>query len=164
MNKIKKIKQKDKSKETKVYKKRIFRTFVFWYSIPTSLKSMTLTQLKDIGFDTSNKVLKELIKIKSQTEFAKHFDVSIDTLTRWKRRKTFKKQYNKLCDQNILKFKKDIDYSFTEKTIRTGDAPRVKLWKQLYEGWIEKKVVEQTGSLNVLLNEIAKKKEPLVKT
>ena len=43
---------------------------------------------------------------------------------------------------------KDIDFHFTQMTIKESDAPRVKLWKQLYEGWVEKQKSKVSGSLN----------------
>jgi len=58
---------------------------------------------------------------------------------------------------NVLKFKKDIDYSFTQTTIREADASRVKLWKQLFEGWEEKSNLGvKSDALNVLAVSIRK--------
>lgn len=148
---------------TKPYKRNIFRIYIYWYSLPTLLRKMPQEELDLLGFDTTDSLFSKLLKIKTDREFAKIFDIRVETLCKWKKRKDFQDRVNEVCQQNIIRFKKDVDFAFTNKTIKDSDASRVKLWKQLFEGWSEKQKVEHSGELGELLVKISNAKEPVVK-
>lgn len=128
-----------------------FEAYALWNSIPNILKSMKPKDRKDMGFDINDPLFNVLIKIRFKTDFAKQFEVSRDVLNDWEKREDFQNKVADLNKQNnVLRFEKDVDLAFTKKTIRVGDAHRVKLWKQLHKGWVENQKVEHTGNITVI--------------
>lgn len=141
--------KKGKSKNVQnPYFKNEAKLYALWRSIPHALhsvyyKPMGISKIKDIGFDMDDDVFIKLLEIRTKTEFSKSFKVSMKQLKRWDESEKVQKwveEYNK--QSNILRFKKDVDFHFTQKTIKEGDAARVKLWKQLYEDWREKSEID----------------------
>ena len=149
--------------EYRPYKKKVYKNFILWNSIPFELRKIPLNEAENWGINIKNSLLKELLSISTQREFAEKYNVSEDVLCIWNRRKDFKEELNKIIKEGILKYKKDVDFSLTKKAIKYGDAPRVKLWKQLFEGWVEKEKREISGDLSLLIDEMNESKEDLVK-
>lgn len=164
-NKIKKS-----QKVVKIRKRKVAEFYALWQSIPSILKIIHrkpggVEKIKDMGFDTDNTTFVKLLGIKTQTEFSKEFDISERQLNRWNKSKKMQEMVDNLnIDRNIINFKKDIDFTFTRKTIQEADGARVKLWKQLYEGWTEKAEVEnKSDALSRLLDEILNANKSLIK-
>jgi hypothetical protein len=68
--------------KNRVYKEKEFEMYLLWKSTPTYFKGMTNEQLVSHGF--SDPILKKIIKIKNQSEFAKVFNIKdLGTLTDW---------------------------------------------------------------------------------
>jgi hypothetical protein len=66
----------------KVYKEKEFEMYVLWKSTPAYFRGMTNEQLLSHGF--SDPILKKIVKIKNQSEFAKVFNIKdLGTLTDW---------------------------------------------------------------------------------
>lgn len=157
-------------KTKRPYKQKEAKLFALWCSIPAVLFALFREQphkLKTLGYDIEDKSkdgLAVLLECRSRSAFARKFDIDIDTLYVWSRSESHKKwveEYNHEC--NVMKFKKDIDFNFTQKTIMHSDAARVKLWKQLYEGWIEKSKQEfgdNVQPFNITIVQDPQKKEP----
>lgn len=124
---------------------RDMKLYMAWKSMPESVKKMPTEKQKALGYNVNSAIFQKLISIKSDSDFCQAFRVNKNGPSRWKRRKEFWDQldiYQK--KQNVMRFQKDVDFSFTQATIENADAARVKLWKQLNEGWSEK-----TENLNV---------------
>lgn len=128
---------KEKSKKVqKPYKTREAEVYALWMSIPTTLKRLPKEQIRQMGFEVDDEVFNQLLEIHTKTDFSKIFKVSAKQLTRWDDCEEVKENIRKFnLMGNVLRFKKDIDFHFTQKTIKEADAGRVKLWKELYEGW-----------------------------
>jgi len=127
-----------------------------WNSIPVALKKLELDKVRDLGFDVKDSLFLKLLKIRTKTEFAKEFKISAKQLTRWDKSKVVQKitdDINKAS--NVMRFKKDIDFNFTMMTMKESDAARVRLWKQVYEGFKEEEVQRQP-ELEKLANAIKK--------
>jgi hypothetical protein len=146
------------------YKKKVFKNFILWNSIPYQLRKMRIDEAENLGINVKEGLLKELLSINTQKDFAEKYNVSQDILCIWNRRKDYAEELEKIISEGNLRFKKDVDFSFTQKTIKYGDAKRFKLWKEYFEGWTEKKKIEVEGSLGSLIDEISDKKENLVKS
>ena len=117
--------------------------FVLWKSLPAQLKKLPPAKITEMGFDMQ---VLQLLRIKTNDEFAQNFDISRDTLTDWQRLPRFGDDIRNTIDKTVLRtYKSAIDHNFTMKTLEEADASRVKLWKQLYEGWTEKGEIEHTG-------------------
>ena len=130
---------REKKKGKSPLKREAFEAYIIWSSIPFALKRLKPLQLEGLGIDTDDELLSKLINIKTKTQFAEEFNIDRTILFDWEKRSDFQKRVEKLNRKNnVLRYKKDIDFHFTQKTIKEADAQRVKLWKQLYEGWTEK--------------------------
>lgn len=138
-------KKRFKVKQTKVKdsipRDRRALLYAFWLSIPGVLKNKKNVYFKDIIRDSKfkDKEIDKVLNASSLKEFAETIGTTRMQLARWHRTKWLQAKvdyFNKF--NNVMRFKKDIDYSFTQATIKSADASRVKLWKQLYEGWVEK--------------------------
>lgn len=112
--------------------------YIEWISIPDMVRGLDDKALKKLGYPVDDPVFQKLLKIKTKSEFCKEIGVSSKMPSTWERSADFEKEVEAQMKKNVLRFKKDIDLAFTLKTIKYSDAQRVKLWKQLFEGWTEK--------------------------
>ncbi len=79
-----------KNAKKTVYKEKEFNMYVLWKFLPGHLRGMTKKELTALGF--SDPSISKMIKIKTQTEFAKYFNIKdLGTLTDWNNR--IKKQH-----------------------------------------------------------------------
>ena len=77
-----------------VYKEKEFEMYALWKSMPAYFRGMKKDQLLSLGF--SDPMIQKVVKIKSQTEFAKAFHIKdLGTLTDW----------NSKIEKNNLLFK-----------------------------------------------------------
>ena len=153
-----KPKEPEEIEDITPYKNAEFEAFVLWSSIPLIVRSIYQAdssegklkagkKLGELGFDIEEVLLRKLLDCKTQKEFAKAFEVHFTTLSEWKQKKYYKKKVEAMTDDVcVLQYKKDVKFSFIQKTIEEGDAPRVKLFHQLYDDFADKKVTEITGS------------------
>lgn len=110
-----------------------------WKAIPAMLRLLPETELKKMGYDIDDPVFMKLLSIRTKLEFSEFFKIGHNQPSIWDKDESFQLEVQKLSAQNnVIKFQKDVDFSFTQKVLKHGDAHRVKLWKQLYEGWTEK--------------------------
>lgn len=126
------------------------KLYALWKSIPFAFRQMSLEKLASLGCDVDDDIFVKLISCKTKKKFAEVFNTGERTLLRWDNSDTVQKMTEEFNRQsNVLRFKKEIDFNFTQKTIKESDAARVKLWKQLFEGWVEKSKTELGGDLKV---------------
>lgn len=125
-------------------KKRLPRqakAFALWLSIPVILKDNKYIEKHkslDLKGDKENLVPK-LMKCTNENQVAEVLGVSRSTLVDWKKLPKFRELVDKFdLHCNALRFKNEVNFAFTQATIKNADASRVKLWKQLYEGFEEK--------------------------
>ena len=164
--KIKKTKKKPEKKDKKGGKKKsnnvqnpylvnTAKLYALWQSIPHALHVMNekpagIIRIKNMGFNLDDGVFVKLLKIRTKTEFNKEFKVSMKQMKRWDDSEKIQEWIDDLSRQsNVMRFKKDVDFHFTQRTIKEGDAKRVKLWKQLYEGWRETQKIEHSGGISL---------------
>lgn len=130
---------------------KIYDAYISWYSLPVVLRALPATRLAELGFDMTDPTFAKLVGIRFKKDFAESFNISRDTLNDWEKRKDFTTRLNELStDRNVLRFEKDVGFHFTQKTIKEGDAARVKLWYQLFTGWSEHQKVEQTSTVKFI--------------
>jgi len=137
----------------KVYKKKEAMLYALWRSMPLVFHELPVSKLASMGCDVDDEIFQKLITCKTKTQFKEMFHLSWETLADWDVNKEVQHMINDFNKQsNVLRFKKDIDFHFTQATIREADAARVKLWKQLYEGWVEK---QRFGVQSEAINDLA---------
>lgn len=131
--------------------------YVLWASIPSLVRSIynkedQRPKLMEMGYPIEDTIFIELIECKTTFAFCKKFDVGKNQPTIWKKEdpEMMKKIEEMSMKDNVLRFEKDVDFAFTQRTIRQADSSRVKLWKQLYKGWTEKSGIELSGSIKTI--------------
>lgn len=113
--------------------------YLEWVSIPNMVRLLPDTELKKMGYPVEDVVFSKLIQCKTKGDFCRTFNISQNMPAKWEKEPTFFAEMDKLTQNNhVMRFKKEVDFSFTQKVIRHGDAHRMKLWKQLNEGWSER--------------------------
>jgi len=121
--------------------------YIIWRSIPAVVKTIKDESLEQLGYDVNDELFMKLVRIKNKGDFCRVMKVGVNQPAYWEKSKDFQLIVNQISTEaNVMKFKPDVDFSFTQKVIRQGDAHRVKLWKQLFEGWTEK---TESHNLNV---------------
>lgn len=129
--------------------------YVLWASIPLLVKREydkgNVKSLQRMGFPVDDTLFQRLAGCKTQGEFCKEFGVGINQPANWKKSDPALETNikNLAVSENVLKYEREVDFSFTQKTIQSGDASRVKLWKQLYTGWTEKTHTEHSGVISL---------------
>lgn len=116
-----------------------FETYAMWKSLPAILRKKTEAELEDMGFDP---LVVDLLKIKNQIEFAKEFKVNPATLTEWNEKVYLSKEFNSGRVAWAKRLTSGLLLALHEKALKEGDAPRIKLYYQIVESWIEKSKTE----------------------
>jgi len=121
--------------------------YLMWRGIPALLRTLDEKEMSRMGYNVDDPIFMRLVRIKTRREFCEAFKIGINQPGRWEEDPEFVAKIHQVSvNEHVMKFKKDVDFSFTQKTIRHGDAHRMKLWKQLFEGWTEKTV---NANLNI---------------
>jgi hypothetical protein len=144
------------------------KLLAFWQSIPAAVKdNKYFTRVKNVKItEEQESLIPKLLEAKTVADLAKVLDVKHSTLSRWQKT-NFVRRYTDKFDEwnNVMRFKKDVDYAFTQKTIAHADAARVKLWYQIYMNWMERSAsVNEFDENNIVaiqkkLRELGTKKE-----
>jgi hypothetical protein len=138
----KEVKKPKKRAKQNLTKPDAFEIYILWYTLPRGVRRLQDATLEGLGFDLEDPLFNELRQIRTRTQFAKRYNVTRTTMWSWEKRDDFIDKVKEFGNREILlQYKRDIDFAFTEKTKIEGDAARVKLWKQLFEGWEEKSTV-----------------------
>lgn len=141
--------QKNSEKEKIPQREQEYWAYVYWKSLPAMLRKLSVVQLTDMGF---NPDMISMMQIKTNTDFAAQFGVSRDSLTAWKQLERFPNDVRRMIDNSIVStYKSAVDHKFTLMTLQHGDAPRVKLWKQIYEGYTDKSetIIDHRLNINI---------------
>lgn len=138
--------------ERELKKRNEYEAFVLWYSLPTNFRGLDDAQLKEMGVEEEHF---DILKIKTQGEFAKKFRVGKDALTDWKKRSHFDKDIKNLVDKELFqKFYAKVMYAFTMQTIKYGDAQRFMTWMKMFAGHTEVVDVNINEEININGNSI----------
>jgi len=112
--------------------------YILWASIPMAVKNASLTDLRKWGYDIKDEQFLEMRAIRTKKELAKYIGVSKETISDWVKSDWCQEKIDEINKRNIARFIPDVDHAFVMRTIEEADAPRVKLFKQLNQGWVEK--------------------------
>ncbi len=108
-----------------VYKEKEFEMYALWKSMPAYFRGMKKDQLLSLGF--SDPMIQKVVKIKSQTEFAKAFHIKdLGTLTDWNSK--IEKNNLLLKNSNNI-FKEQVDVATDKITLQ----PDILLKKKIRE-------------------------------
>ena len=113
-----------------VYKKQEFESYLMWKAMPSILRGQPRQVLEKFGID--DEIAIDLLSIKTQTEFAKRFNVNIATLSDW----------NKKIEKDGLvpginawarKLTPNVLMALYKKITKDGKAAEVKAWYEIVE-------------------------------
>jgi hypothetical protein len=120
------------AKKQGVYKTQDFESYAMWKAMPSVLRGQPRQVLEKFGIE--DEVAFSLLEIKSQTEFAKRFDIKDpSTLTDW----------NKKLEKDGLipginawarKLTPNVLLALYKTVTRYGKAADVKAWYEIVEG------------------------------
>lgn len=133
------------------YKGRESTIFALWLSMPFAIRELPTQKLKTMGYDIEDEEFMMLVGCKTRTELAKVLGVHRNRFSEWEAMESTQKLVEEFnLQSNVLRFKKDVDYHFTNATIKEADAGRVKLWHMLYRGWQEKSQVSDPAAVEAI--------------
>lgn len=114
---------------------RTREAFKAWLLLPRTFLGASEQVLRALGIIEPDAV--ELCGIRSQSEFASKFGIAEPTLSRWKR--DLERDGSDLKDFGfqMQRLTKNVLGALYRKAMADADAPRVKLWLQVVEGWSE---------------------------
>src|SRR3990172_8808972 len=120
-NKTKKDEKTHKYNVVNPYRKDVFDIYCLWRSFPIAFFRMKHATIKKDGFEV-DELMEKLLRCKNLTAFTQEFKISKETLTEWEHSEAIQKKIDELALQNnVLKFRKDIDRAFTKKILRYPD-------------------------------------------
>ena len=120
------------AKNTGVYKTQDFESYALWKALPSFLRGQPRQVLEKFGIN--EEVAISLLEIKTQTEFAKRFNIKdLATLTDWNK---------KLEDEKIIpqihkwarKLTPNVIFALYRTATKQGKAAEVKAWLEIVEG------------------------------
>ena len=119
------------AKNQAVRKTQDFDSYVLWKSLPSLWRGQSSQALEKYGLE---EVAISLLEIKTQTEFAKRFDIKdIATLTDWNK-KIEKEGLIPTINAWARKLTPNVIQALYKTIIRDGRAAEVKAWCEIVEG------------------------------
>jgi hypothetical protein len=120
------------AKNQGVYKTQDFESYAMWKAMPSVLRGQPRQVLEKFGIEDD--VAISLLEIKTQTEFAKRFDIKdLATLTDWNR-KIEKEGIIQRLNAWARKLTPNVLMALYKATIKDGKASEVKTWYEIVEG------------------------------
>ena len=144
------------TKKSGVYKTAEFQSYVIWKSLPAMLRGKGKDTLDKFGI--SDEMSIEMLKIKSQTEFAEHYKIKIATCSEWNKIIIDEN----LINDSIIRWAKmitpNVIMALGKTAIATGKASEVMAWEKLVEGWKEKSEIgiDASEDLKKVLDKVEK--------
>ncbi len=120
------------AKNQGVYKTQDFESYAMWKAIPSVLRGQPRQVLEKFGIDDELAI--SLLGIKTQTEFAKRFDIKdLATLTDWNRKLEKDGLIHRLNTWS-RKLTPNVLMALYKTIIKDGKASEVKAWYEIVEG------------------------------
>jgi hypothetical protein len=127
--------KKTKTNLLNISKQKEYETYVMWKSLPSILYGQEEKKLSRLGLDETTM---ELLKIKTQTEFAYRYKLALSTLSGWNQNEDLGKRVSAARKKWAKGLTSNVMGAFYEKILKHGDAGRVELWFKLNEDYREK--------------------------
>lgn len=126
------------------YKGQEYRLFLIWRSLPVTLRGISGEQAEERG--VKDPELVELIQCKTMSDFANRFQISLNTLTEWKK-KDVPDEY-KVIDWRYWakEFTSEVVFHLLESIREKKKADSIKLWLQTVDGFVEETSVNNRAN------------------
>lgn len=134
-----------------IMRKREFELYVLWRSFPAGLRGQPEEMLQKLGLTEMDGW--ELLRIRTQSEFAAKYGLSLDTLTSWNVKieayqlREKRKEWMRNLFSNVV-------MALYRKALSEADAPRVRLFAEL----VEEIEPEQKGGETTVHNTVVMQK------
>lgn len=131
-------------------KRETYELYKAWRMLPKAWKGATPEQLESV-YGIDDEEMQVLLGMKTQGEFAKHFNINMSTLSAWNARleedgldhlDEIRKWANKLT--------KNVVSAHYQKLVKRFDPVSGDIWYKIVAGFNEKKLVEHSGKLSLL--------------
>lgn len=142
------IKQSAKKQEIEPvfnpYKGHEYRLFLTWRTLPVTLRGISVEDAEDRG--VKDPELLELIQLKTQSDFANRFQISMNTLTEWKKQPV-PAEFEKLDWRYWAReFTPEVVHHLLEGIREKKKADAIKLWFQTVDGFVEETAVNNKAT------------------
>lgn len=126
------------------YKGQEYRMFLIWRSLPVTLRGISEEQAEERGVKDPEIV--ELIQLKTQSDFAERFQISMNTLTEWKRQ-AVPDEYQMIDWRYWAReFTPEVVHHLLEGIREKKKADSIKLWFQTVDGFVEETAVNNKST------------------
>jgi hypothetical protein len=115
-----------------VYKTQDFESYAMWKALPSFLRGQPRQVLEKFGID--EEIALSLLEIKTQTEFAKRFDIKdLATLTDWNKKLEKDGQLSRMHAW-ARRLTPNVIFALYRTASKNGRAAEVKAWLEIVEG------------------------------
>lgn len=126
------------------YKGHEYRLFLTWRTLPVTLRGISVEDAEDRG--VKDPELLELIQLKTQSDFANRFQISMNTLTDWKKQPV-PEEFEKLDWRYWAReFTPEVVHHLLEGIREKKKADAIKLWFQTVDGFVEETAVNNKAT------------------
>lgn len=145
------------AEDLKIKKPEVFAKFLRWYALPGVLRGKPRNLIEKAGISDPETL--DLLEIKSQKDFGEKFKLGQNTVTEWKQ-KVVKAEIFGEAKDFFKSLTPNIYGAFYLKALHYADAPRVRLWEEIFHGKApegqptaaQPNVVQQTKIETVIIN------------
>ena len=115
-----------------VYKTQDFESYAMWKALPSFLRGQPRQVLEKLGLD--EEITLSLLEIRTQTEFAKRFDIKdLTTLTDWNKRLATEGLIPRMHEW-ARKLTPNVIWALYRTASKGGKAADVNAWLEIVEG------------------------------
>jgi DNA-binding XRE family transcriptional regulator len=119
--------------------------FAQWVAFPSLLRKFSEVQRDQLGLDATD--IDSLLLLQTREEFAKAIGMSRRNLYNYENEEDFNGLVQKFKKRWGGKRTPNMILALYKEGVREGDAPRVKLWHQIFEDFTEKQETKHTVDL-----------------
>ena len=100
------------------------------------LRGESETTLRKLGWEQEEMI--QLLQIRTQKDFTSRFKVGHTTLAKWNDKIEKEGLDREIIGQSAHELTKNVVFALYRKAMSEGNAPEVKLWFQLFEGYVDR--------------------------
>lgn len=138
------VKKRESAPVFNPYKGQEYRLFLIWRSLPVTLRGISSEQAEERGIKDPE--IMELIQLKTQGDFAERFQISMNTLTEWKKQEV-PSEYQMIDWRYWAReFTPEVVHHLLEGIREKKKADAIKLWFQTVDGFVEETAVNNKAT------------------
>jgi len=119
-----------------------------WLAFPSIIRKMEDSNIRILGINPDE--IDPILKITTRVELSKVIGFSRESMNRWEGETEFRKIREEKELEYMGKQTPNVMAAFYKGAIKEGDAPRMKLWMQIYRKFVEKQEQKHTVDLDAV--------------